>query len=143
VHHRLVHVDECAAQRHYEHLVVEFWKHHPGEKAKLAWQATGMTWDPRVGLEEGRPGQGGRLDTVRKWVEPLYMVPVFLLAALGLRYVVPAVRVLALLFLAYETAAAWLFAGQTRYRVPWDFVLALLAAAALGRLPFAARVQKR
>ena len=31
---------------------------------------------------------------------------------------------------------AWVFAGTTRYRVPWDFVLALLAAAALSRLPF-------
>ena len=44
-----------------------------------------------------------------------------------------AVRVLAIIFLLYETAAAWVFAGTTRYRVPWDFVLALLAAAAIDR----------
>ena len=37
------------------------------------------------------------------------------------------------IFVLYETAAAWVFAGTTRYRVPWDFVLALLAAAALDR----------
>lgn len=129
-----IRVDECGAQSRYQHLVFEFWKHHPGEKAKLAWQATWMTWDPRVGLEEGRPNQGGGLDTLRTWVEPLYMVPVFLLAAWGLVLVTPAVRVLAAAFLLYQTAMAWIFAGQTRYRVPWDFVLALLAAAAIDRL---------
>jgi len=37
-------------------------------------------------------------------------------------------------FLGYETVAAWVFAGTTRYRVTWDFVLALLAAAAVDRL---------
>ena len=37
-------------------------------------------------------------------------------------------------FTAYETLAAMLFAGATRYRVPWDFVLALLAGAAVDRL---------
>jgi hypothetical protein len=58
-------------------------------------------------------------------------VPLFLLALVGLFYVPLAVRVLALTFIVYETAAAWVFAGTTRYRVPWDFVLALLAAAAL------------
>ena len=40
---------------------------------------------------------------------------------------------LALVFLVYETLAAMLFAGATRYRVPWDFVLALLAGAAIDR----------
>ena len=49
----------------------------------------------------------------------------------------------AAIFLVYETAMAWIFAGQTRYRVPWDFVLALLAAAALSRLPFRPFNQKR
>ena len=132
---KIVHVDECAAQRNYEHLVFEFWKHHPGEKAKLAWQATGMLWDPRVGLEAGRPGQGGARDWLRRWVEPAYMIPLYVLAAAGLVLVAPAFRALAGIFLAYETVMAWIFAGQTRYRVPWDFVLALLAAAALTRVP--------
>ncbi len=52
----------------------------------------------------------------------------------GLFFVPTAVRALALSFVVYETAAAWVFAGTTRYRVPWDFVLALLAAAALDRI---------
>ena len=38
---------------------------------------------------------------------------------------------LAALLLLYQTAAAWAFVGATRYRVAWDFLLALLAAAAL------------
>ena len=53
------------------------------------------------------------------------------LGLVGLFVVATPVRVLALLFAGYETLAAWVFAGTTRYRVPWDFVLALLAAAAL------------
>ena len=35
--------------------------------------------------------------------------------------------------LAYQTAAALAFVGATRYRIAWDFLLALLAAAALER----------
>ena len=57
-------------------------------------------------------------------------------ALAGLFFVTPAFRALALIFVGYETLAAWVFAGTTRYRVPWDFVLALLAAAAIERLPF-------
>jgi 4-amino-4-deoxy-L-arabinose transferase-like glycosyltransferase len=133
---RVIHVDECGAQRRYQHLVTEFWKHHPGEKAKLAAQATWMLWDPRVGLQEGRPEAGGALDTLRRWAEPAFTIPLFVLAVVGLWYVPPAFRWLAVALVAYETAMAWIFAGQTRYRVPWDFVLALLAAAAVTRLPF-------
>ena len=131
---RVVHVDECGQQRRYQRLVLEFWEDEPAEKAKLAGQATWMLWDPRVGLQEGRPGEGGALDTLRRGAEPAYMVPVFALAIAGLVWVAPAFRWLALLFLGYETAMAWVFAGQTRYRVPWDFVLALLAAVAVARL---------
>jgi hypothetical protein len=133
---RVIHVDECGAQRRYQHLVVEFWKHHPGEKAKLAWQATGMLWDPRVGLQQGRPEAGGSLDTLRRWAEPAFMVPLYALALAGFFVVPSAFAWLAGIFLGYETVMAWVFAGQTRYRVPWDFVLALLAAAALTRFPF-------
>ena len=35
---------------------------------------------------------------------------------------------LAVLLLGYQTLVAMLFVGETRYRVPWDFLLALLAA---------------
>ena len=63
------------------------------------------------------------------------MVPLFLLAIAGLvlRPRSPSGRS-PLIFVALRDAAAWVFAGTTRYRVPWDFVLALLAAAAIDRL---------
>jgi 4-amino-4-deoxy-L-arabinose transferase-like glycosyltransferase len=143
---RKIAVDECAQQSFYQHLVWQFWLHHPGEKAKLAGQATTMLWDPRVDLRAGRNDEGASLDTWRRYVEPVYAVPLFLLAIAGLLAVTRTFRVLALAFVAYETLAAWAFVGTTRYRVPWDFVLALLAAAAIdrllvsgagGRLPFA------
>jgi hypothetical protein len=35
------------------------------------------------------------------------------------------------MLLAYNTVAAMVFAGSVRYRAPWDFLLALLAAFAL------------
>ena len=129
-HGTIISVPECAQQSYYEHLVVKFWEHHPTAKARLMAQATWMMWDPQVGIEGA---QESGVDSIRKWVEPLYTVPLFLLAIVGLFFVPVAFRVLALIFVLYETAAAWVFAGTTRYRVPWDFVLALLAAAALDR----------
>jgi 4-amino-4-deoxy-L-arabinose transferase-like glycosyltransferase len=126
----IINVPECTQQHKYEHLVFQFWKNHPGAKAKLMAQATEMLWDPRVEIEGA---QETGVDSIRKWVEPVYTVPLFLLAIAGLFFVPLTVRVLALIFVLYETAAAWVFAGTTRYRVPWDFVLALLAAAALDR----------
>jgi Dolichyl-phosphate-mannose-protein mannosyltransferase len=128
--HRLIVVPECAQEARYQHLVFQFWEHHPGAKLKLMAQATWMLWDPKVGIEGA---QESGVDSLRRYVEPLYTVPLFVLALVGLFYVPLAVRVLALIFILYETAAAWVFAGTTRYRVPWDFVLALLAAAALDR----------
>ena len=89
-----------------------------------------MLWDPRVGVESAT-------STARNAVEAAYAIPLYLLALAGLFFVATRFRVLALLFLGYETLAAWVFAGTTRYRVPFDFVLALLAAAAIDRLPLA------
>jgi 4-amino-4-deoxy-L-arabinose transferase-like glycosyltransferase len=129
--HRIIDVPECFQQGHYEHLVFQFWKHHPTEKAKLAAQATWMLWSPKVGITGA---QESGVDSVRKWVEPLYMIPLYILAIAGLFFVPPAFRALAIVFALYETAAAWVFAGTTRYRVSWDFVLALLAAAAIDRI---------
>jgi 4-amino-4-deoxy-L-arabinose transferase-like glycosyltransferase len=126
----ILNVPECAQAAYYQHLVFQFWEHHPGAKVKLALQATEMLWNPRVGIEGA---QESRVDPLRHWVEPFYTVPLFLLALVGLFFVPLTVRVLALIFIGYETAATWVFAGTTRYRVPWDFVLALLAAAALDR----------
>ncbi len=44
--------------------------------------------------------------------EPLYTVPLFLLAIAGLFCVPAAFRALAIIFVVYETAAAWVFAGH-------------------------------
>jgi len=129
--HRIIDVPECYQQSFYERLVFRFWEHHPGAKAKLMAQATWMMWSPGVGITGA---QESGVDSVRKWVEPLYMVPLYILAIAGLCFVPLGFRVLAIIFALYETAAAWVFAGTTRYRVPWDFVLALLAAAAIDRI---------
>ena len=52
-------IDECAQMRLYRGEVVDFWREQPGEKARLALQATGMLWSPgaaRVGRERERNG---------------------------------------------------------------------------------------
>ncbi len=123
-------VNECAQMRLYRREVTDFWQEHPGEKARLAGQAARMLWDPRSIRTEGRAAAGGFVDDVRTWVQPLYTIPLYVLALIGF-FVIP--RRIAALFaalLAYNTLAALVFAGATRYRVPWDFVLALAAGAA-------------
>ena len=129
-----INVHECAQESHYEHLVFQFWEHHPGAKAKLMVQATELLWSPAVTADTGGPSSGGIFPSLRHLAEPAYMIPLYLLAIVGLFVVSAPFRVLALIFAGYQTLAAWVFAGTTRYRVPWDFVLALLAAAALERL---------
>jgi hypothetical protein len=128
---QIINVPECAQQAHYEQLVFQFWKHHPATKARLMAQATWMLWDPQVGITGA---QESGVDSLRKWAEPLWAVPLYVLAIAGLFFVPAAFRALALIFAVYETLAAWVFAGTTRYRVPWDFVIALLAAAAIDRV---------
>ena len=59
------------------------------------------------------------------------MIALYVLAAVGVFLVPRAFAVLAVLLLAYQTAAALAFVGATRYRVAWDFLLALLAAATI------------
>jgi hypothetical protein len=81
----------------------------------------------------GRNGGGGRLDVGRRLVEPAYMIALYVLAVAGLFVVPRAFAFFAALLLAYQTAAALAFVGATRYRVAWDFLLALLAAAAIDR----------
>ena len=130
---QIVLIDECRQMRDYQRETLEFWRDHPGEKAKLVVQATGMLWDPRPTLTDGGTAEGGHR-SLRTWSEALWALPVFVFALFGLRSVSRRFLVLALSFLAYETVMAGVFAGATRYRVAWDFVLALLAAAALDRL---------
>lgn len=128
---RIVSIDECAEMRRYQRLVLEFWRDEPAEKARLAGQAAGMLWDPRVTRTSGGPGAGTWRDTARTWAAPLYVVPLYLLAAAGLWLAPRAFAVLAASLLAYVTLATMVFAGATRYRVSWDFLLVLLAAAAV------------
>jgi 4-amino-4-deoxy-L-arabinose transferase-like glycosyltransferase len=126
-----IHPNECAQMRRYRHLALKFMVDHPDAKAKLAAQATWMLWNPRSIRTEGREGRGGFLDKARTWVQPVYEIPLYALALLGLLWVPRRVAALIVLLLAYQTLAAVGFAGVTRYRVPWDFTLALCAAPAL------------
>ncbi len=59
------------------------------------------------------------------------MVALYALAIVGVFVAPPHFVGLVLLMLAYNTLAAMVFAGTVRYRAPWDFLLALLAAFAL------------
>ncbi len=126
------HVDECAQMRLYEHATTSFWRNHPGEKLKLMGQATEMLWNPKQTRTDSGPGASA--GPVRQWVEAVWAIPVYLLALVGLFVVSRMFAALAATFLIYETVAAWVFAGATRYRISFDFVLALLAGAAIERL---------
>jgi hypothetical protein len=125
------HVTECANMRYYQHRVRTFWREHPGAKAKLMVQAIRMEWDPRTTKTVSRPGKGSRIDAARDWVEPLYAGVLFALGLVGLLRVPRWFAALVLVLLAYETFAAMVFVGATRYRVAWDFLIALLAGTAL------------
>jgi len=120
-------VDECAQMRFYTKQVTTFWREHPGEKARLSLQAIGMLWRPTftVGTDTT---SGGLTDSVKRVGEPVYMSIVFLLAAAGLFLANRRFTWLALLLAGYGTIAAMVFAGTVRYRTPWDFLPALLAA---------------
>jgi 4-amino-4-deoxy-L-arabinose transferase-like glycosyltransferase len=121
-------VDECAQMDFFSHKVHGFWLHHFGEKVKLALLAGQMEWQPSVVETSGRPEKNTFVDSLRTSTEPLFMIPIYLLGLLGLFLVPRAFAVLAVLLLAYQTAVAMIFVGVTRYRVPWDFLLCILAA---------------
>jgi len=122
-------VDECAQMRLYRHEVIRFWRNHPGEKGLLAVQATRMLWSP-VPQESDATGSGIARHA-RRTVEPAYVVGLYLLALVGIFVAPGRFAALAAILLAYNTLAAMVFAGNARYRAPWDFLLALLAAFAL------------
>jgi 4-amino-4-deoxy-L-arabinose transferase-like glycosyltransferase len=136
-----LHPDECLEMRFYEHQAIEYWKHQPGGKAKLMALSAKLLWQPAVFETTGRNGAGSQLDVGRRVIEPAYMWVLYALAAAGLYFAPRAFVALALLLLAYQTAAALAFVGATRYRVAWDFLLALLAAATLARI--AERIRAR
>jgi hypothetical protein len=138
---RIVRTDECAQMRFYRERAFEFIREHPGEKAELALLSARMLWQPAVTKTEGRPGAGTWLDTARDWVEPAFMVVLYGLGLFGL-FVVPRRFVfLDLALLAYQTVMAMAFAGETRYRAPWDFLIAVIAAG--GAVNLAARFSRR
>ena len=124
---RKIHVDECANQGYYQHKAWVFVRDHPGAKAKLAGQAIRMEWDPRTTASATDSGHGA----IRSLAQPLYTSFFYALGLVGI-FVGPGRFVtLALALLAYQTVAAVVFVGATRYRISTDFLIALLAAAAL------------
>jgi 4-amino-4-deoxy-L-arabinose transferase-like glycosyltransferase len=128
---RKVHVTECANMRYYQDRVYRFWREHPGAKARLMAQAVRMEWDPRSTKTVSRSGKGSRLDAARDWAEPVYASLLFALGILGLFRVPRWFAALVVTLLVYETLAAMVFVGATRYRVAWDFLIALLAGTAV------------
>jgi 4-amino-4-deoxy-L-arabinose transferase-like glycosyltransferase len=123
--------NECTQQTMFQDKVISFWIHHPGEKARLVPIDAQWLWQPSVVETRGRPGAGSWLDTLRSTGEPAFMVSLYILAAIGLFFVPRFFAVLTVLALGYQTLTAMLFVGETRYRVPWDFLTSLLAAAAV------------
>jgi 4-amino-4-deoxy-L-arabinose transferase-like glycosyltransferase len=125
-------VDECAQTRLYRDEVLDFWRERPGEKALLAFQATRMLWSPVPRESDESGSRTARI--ARRTIEPAFMVALYALAIVGVFVAPPHFVGLVLLMLAYNTVAAMVFAGTVRYRAPWDFLLALLAAFALAWL---------
>jgi hypothetical protein len=131
---RVVRVDECAQMRFYREKAFDFMREHLGEKAKLGAYGAKLLWQPWVFQTEGRPGRGTWLDLGRSVAEPVFMVLVYAFALYGLTLLPRHFLVLTLALLAYQTVMAVLFVGATRYRVPWDFLVMIPAAAGAVRL---------
>ena len=130
----LIEVDECAQMRFYRGLVTDFWREQPGEKGEARGRRRRECSGTRPSASSARSGARGSSAVAKDWGEPLYMAALYVLAVAGLFLVSRAFAVLAVALLAYNTLAAMVFVGNVRYRVPWDFLLALLAAVALERL---------
>jgi 4-amino-4-deoxy-L-arabinose transferase-like glycosyltransferase len=139
--HVKLHPDECLEMTFYENRALDWVRQHPGDKAKLAALSAKLLWQPTVFETSGRPGAGTNLDIGRRIVEPAYMWVLYALAFVGLFVAPRPFTALVLALLAYNTAVALVFVGATRYRVAWDFLLAILAAAALAHV--ARRVRSR
>jgi hypothetical protein len=70
---------------------------------------------------------------MRRWVAPAYTILVYAFALVGIWFLPVEFAVLTLLLLAYNTIAALAFAGATRYRVSWDFLLVVVATVGVQR----------
>jgi len=128
-----VYPNECVAMRFYEHETFQYWRHHPGNKAKLMLVSAKLLWQPTAIETTGRNGAGTSLDVGRRVAEPAYMIVIYVLAIAGLFIAPRAFVALALLLLAYQTVCALVFVGATRYRIAWDFLVVILATAAVAR----------
>jgi hypothetical protein len=126
-------VDECAQSSFYRDEVLDFWRDEPGEKLRLSVQAVGMLWSPFLSVEADDPGQQGVADLAQRTVEPAFVLLLYAFALWGAFLAPRRFVALAAILLGFNTLAAMVFAGTTRYRAPWDFLLALLAAFALER----------
>ncbi len=126
-------IDECAQQRYYRELVVDFWRDDPDEKGRLAAQALQMLWSPTFSVDSDDAGRGRLAELGRDVVEPVFMIAVYLLAIVGTLLVPRRFVALVFLLVGYNTLVAMAFAGTVRYRAPFDFLLAILAATALVR----------
>ena len=118
-----------ATMRYYQDRAWEFVREHPGEKAKLAVQAVRMQWDPphdrvRHGFRSAARSATGRSPSTRRSSISSALIGIFV----GRRRLVA----LALALLAYQTLAAMVFVGATRYRVTTDFIIALLGSVCAG-----------
>jgi hypothetical protein len=125
----ILHPDECLEMSFYEHLAFQWVEHHPGAKLQLAGLSEQLFWQPNVIETGGSSGGFGK-----QVAEPAYMIALYVLAAVGLFVVPRAFAALALLLFAYQSFWAAAFVGATRYRVAFDFLLAVLATAALARV---------
>jgi hypothetical protein len=68
---------------------------------------------------------------LREWAQPAYSIALFVLGILGVWLLPGRLALFGVVLLAYQTLVAMGFAGATRYRVPWDFLIALAATAAV------------
>ena len=136
-------VDECAQASFYRDEVLDFWREQPAEKARLAVQAVGMLWSPFLSVDADDPGQRGAADLAQRTIEPAFVLVLYALALWGAFLAPRRFVALAAILLGYNTVAAMVFAGTVRYRAPWDFLLALLAAFALERAWDVARGRRR
>ena len=125
----VLHPDECLEMNFYEHLAWQWLEHHPGAKLKVAALSEQLFWQPSV-IETGGSSSG----VGKQLAEPAYMIALYLLAAVGLFVAARSFVWLALALFAYQSVWAAIFVGATRYRIAFDFLLAVLATSALAWL---------
>jgi 4-amino-4-deoxy-L-arabinose transferase-like glycosyltransferase len=125
---------ECGQASLYEHKVLSFWENHPGAKARLMTIDLKWQWQPSVVDVTDLPGAGTIVGTFRRTAEPAYMIPLYILGVIGLFLVPRYLAGLVLILLGYQTLAALAFVGETRYRIAWDSLIALLAGATVAEI---------